>query len=226
MVSVIRAVRRCHIQNPEITWLKGRRNMGIAMKAGMRLVLLATALLVAGPALAQDKDAGGISDKTVTTLMNYAWGAVPPQVTLRSGKVVKFDRTKRSEIEVPLPVAKDIVIAAYRSYEAQICDLPAAMVANRDAMMTRFLKKKDWSDQQIQYANLLHAFVVSYMSGKVELRYIDEKKKDVKVSEIPPEKVVQPKKCTPEQKKSVDARIFAYYKSTPGLEAKATPEGK
>lgn len=196
------------------------------MKAGIRLALLSTALLVAGPAFGQNKDGGGISDKTVTTLMNYAWRAVPPQVTLRSGKIVKFDRSKRKEIEVPLPVAKELVIAAYRSYEAQICDLPAAMVANRDAMMTRFLKKKDWTDQQIQYANLLHAFVVSYMSGKVELRYVDDTKKDVKVTDIPPEKVVQPKKCTPEQKKSVDARIFAYYKSTPGLKAQPAPTGK
>ncbi|MEQ8825148.1 MAG: hypothetical protein RIC14_12320 [Filomicrobium sp.] len=196
------------------------------MKAGIRLALLSTALLVAGPAFAQKKDGGGISDKTVTTLMNYAWRAVPPQVTLRSGKIVKFDRSKRQEIEVPLPVAKELVIAAYRSYEAQICDLPAAMVANRDAMMTRFLKKKDWTDQQIQYANLLHAFVVSYMSGKVELRYVDDTKKDVKVTDIPPEKVVQPKKCTPEQKKSVDARIFAYYKSTPGLKAQPAPKDK
>ena len=200
--------------------------MGIAMKAGIKLVILSVVLMVAGPVFAQDKDGGSISDNTVKTLMNYAWRAVPPQVTLRSGKIVKFDGNKRDEIEVPLPVAKEIVVAAYRSYEAQICDLPAAMVANRDAMMTRFLKKKDWSDQQIQYANLLHAFVVSYMSGKVELRYIDGDKKDVKVSEIPPEKVVEPKKCTPEQKKSVDARIYAYYKSTPGLKAGAEPQGK
>jgi hypothetical protein len=137
---------------------------------------------------------------------------------LRSGKVVKFDKkNKRKEIEVPLPIAKEIIVAAYRSYEAQICDLPAALVANRDAMMVRFLKKKDWSDEQIQYANLLHAFVVSYMSGKVELRYVDGGQKEVKVAETPPEKVLEPKKCSPEQRKSVDERIYAYYQSTPGL---------
>ncbi len=187
------------------------------MKAGIRLAAIAAVLVVAGPALAQKGGSGSISDKTVTILMNYAWSAVPPQVTLRSGKVVKFERSKRKQIEVPLPVAKDIIVAAYRSYEAQICDLPAALVANRDAMMARFLKKKDWSDQQIQYANLLHAFVVSYMSGKVELRYVDGDKKEVKVAETPADKVIQPKKCSPEQRKSVDERIYAYYKSTPGL---------
>jgi hypothetical protein len=189
------------------------------MKAGIRLAAITAVLLAAGPAIAQKSGSGSISDKTVTILMNYAWSAVPPQVTLRSGKVVKFERSKRKEIEVPHSVAKDIIVAAYRSYEAQICDLPAALVANRDAMMARFLKKKDWTDQQIQYANLLHAFVVSYMSGKVELRYVDGDKKEVKVDETPADKVLQPKKCSPEQRKSVDERIYAYYKSTPGLKA-------
>ena len=192
--------------------------MGKAMKAGIRLAVIVTLLASVGPAVAQKQGGGSISDKTVTILMGYAWSAVPPQVTLRSGKVVKFDKkNKRKEIELPLPIAKEIIVAAYRSYEAQICDLPAALVANRDAMMVRFLKKKDWSDEQIQYANLLHAFVVSYMSGKVELRYVDGGQKEVKVAETPPEQVLEPKKCSPEQRKSVDERIYAYYKSTPGL---------
>lgn len=197
--------------------------MGKAMKAGIGLALAAAVMVSAAPVMAQDK---GISDKTVKILMNYAWSSVPPQITLRSGKVVKFDRSKRDQIEVPLPVAKDIVVAAYRSYEAQICNLPAAMVANRDAMMARFLKVQDWTDQQIQYANLLHAFVVSYTAGKVELRYIDEDNKEVKVTEIPPEKVIEPKTCSDEQRKSVDERIFAYYKSTPGVEIKKAEETK
>lgn len=195
--------------------------MGKAMKAGFGLVAVMAAIVFAGPAFAQKQ--GSISDKTVTTLVNYAWRAVPPQVTLRSGKVVKFDRAKRKEIELPPETAKEIIIAAYRSYEAQICELPAAVIANRDAMMVRFKKKGKWSEQQEQYANLLHAFVVSYMSGKVELRYIDENKTDVKVSEIAPEKVVPPKKCAPDQKKSVDQRIYDYYTSTPGMKARAAP---
>ncbi len=195
--------------------------MGKAMQAGFGLAAVMAVFVFAGPSFAQKQ--GSISDKTVTTLVNYAWRAVPPQVTLRSGKVVKFDRTKRKEIELPKETAKEIVVAAYRSYEAQICDLPAAMVANRDAMMTRFLKKGKWSDQQVQYANLLHAFVVSYMSGKVELRYVDENKTDVKVADIPPEKVVPPKKCAPNQKKSVDERIYKYYNTTPGIKKTAAP---
>ncbi|MCH9808821.1 MAG: hypothetical protein K0U74_13925 [Alphaproteobacteria bacterium] len=193
----------------------------MAMKAGIGLVAVVTAIIFAGPAFAQKQSS--ISDKTVATLVNYAWRAVPPQVTLRSGKVVKFEQSKRKEIELPSATAKEIIVAAYRSYQAQICDLPAAMVANRDAMMTRFLKKGKWSEQQVQYANLLHAFVVSYMSGKVELRYIDENKTDVKVSEIAPEKVIEPKKCEPDQKKSVEQRIYNYYKATPGLKSKAAP---
>ena len=195
------------------------------MTAGIKVAAALAMMALAGPALAQNQG-GTISDKTVKTLMEYAWGSVPPQITLRSGKVVKFDRDKRAEIEIPLAEAKNIVIAAYRSYEAQICDLPAAMVANRDAMMARFLKQGQWSEQQVQYANLLHAFVVSYTSGKVELRYVDPDKKEVKVAETPPEKVLEPKKCSPEKRKSVDERIFAYYKSTPGIELKKAPDGK
>jgi len=72
----------------------------------------------------------------------------------------------------------------------------------------------------VQYANLLHAFVVAYTSGKVELRYIDPDKKEVKITDIPPEKVVEPKKCSDELRKSVDERIYSYYKSTPGLDVK------
>jgi len=195
--------------------------MGKAMMAGFRLAVVAVAVLFAVPAFAQEKaNSNQISDKTVKTLMAYAWDSVPPQITLRSGKVIKFDRTNRASIELPLDAAKEVIVAAYRSYEAQICGLQPAMVANRDAMMARLLQQNKFSDQQVQYANLLHAFVVAYTSGKVELRYIDPDKKEVKITDIPPEKVVEPKKCSDELRKSVDERIYSYYKSTPGLEVK------
>ncbi|KUO62040.1 MAG: hypothetical protein APF80_00110 [Alphaproteobacteria bacterium BRH_c36] len=195
--------------------------MGKAMMAGFRLAVVAVAVLFAVPAIAQEKaDSTQISDKTVKTLMAYAWDSVPPQITLRSGKVIKFDRTNRASIELPLDAAKEVIVAAYRSYEAQICGLQPAMVANRDAMMARLLQQNKYSDQQVQYANLLHAFVVAYTSGKVELRYIDPDKKEVKITDIPPEKVVEPKKCSDELRKSVDERIYSYYKSTPGLDVK------
>jgi len=191
------------------------------MMAGFRLAVVAVAVLFAVPAIAQEKaDSTQISDKTVKTLMAYAWDSVPPQITLRSGKVIKFDRTNRASIELPLDAAKEVIVAAYRSYEAQICGLQPAMVANRDAMMARLLQQNKYSDQQVQYANLLHAFVVAYTSGKVELRYIDPDKKEVKITDIPPEKVVEPKKCSDELRKSVDERIYSYYKSTPGLDVK------
>lgn len=198
--------------------------MGKAMMAGFRLAVVAVCVLAAGQAFAQEQSGEGkISDKTVKTLMTYAWDSVPPQVTLRSGKVIKFDRTNRQSVELPLEAAKKVVIAAYRSYQAQICDLQPAMVANRDAMMARLLQENKWSDQQIQYANLLHAFVVAYTSGKVELRYIDPDKKEVKISEVPVEKVVEPKKCSEDLKKSVDQAIYNYYKNTPGLEKNIAP---
>ena len=74
--------------------------MGKAMKAGIRLAVIATLLASVGPAVAQKQGGGSISDKTVTILMGYAWSAVTPLVTLRSGKVVKFDKkNKRKEIE-------------------------------------------------------------------------------------------------------------------------------
>ncbi|MBU2580546.1 MAG: hypothetical protein KJ622_02355 [Alphaproteobacteria bacterium] len=195
--------------------------MGKAKMAGLRLAVVAAALFAAAPGFAQESaQSGQISDKTVKTLMTYAWDSVPPQVTLRSGKVIKFDRSNRETIELPLEASKKVVVAAYRSYQAQICGLQPAMVANRDALMARLLDEKKWSEQQIQYANLLHAFVVAYTSGKVELRYVDADKKEVKVSEIPAEKVIEPKKCSDDLKKSVDSAIYEYYKSAPGLEVK------
>lgn len=201
--------------------------MGKAMMAGFRLAVVAAVVLAAAPAFAQEKsEANQISEKTVKTLMAYAWDSVPPQITLRSGKVIKFDRSNRASIELPLDAAREVIVAAYRSYEAQICGLQPAMVANRDAMMARLLQQNKFSDQQVQYANLLHAFVVAYTSGKVELRYIDPDKKEVKITDIPPEKVVEPKKCSEELKKSVDQRIYSYYKSTPGIKPADVAEDK
>ena len=54
---------------------------------------------VAGRRSAQNKE---LSDKSVLTLMQYAWGLVPREVHQPDGKTIEVDKTKPSEVVVPL----------------------------------------------------------------------------------------------------------------------------
>ena len=71
--------------------------MGKGAKAGMALVW-AAALVggAAAPALAQTKE---LSDKSVLTLMHYAWGMVPQKFTTPLGKIIEVDKTKPSDVD-------------------------------------------------------------------------------------------------------------------------------
>ena len=72
------------------------------------------------PGLAQTKE---LSDKSVLTLMKYAWGMVPQKFTTPLGKTIEVDKTKASESIVPLETAREVIHAARLSAYAQLCEL-------------------------------------------------------------------------------------------------------
>ena len=91
-------------------------------------VLLASQL----PAAAQNKD---LSDKSITTLMDYAWAITPPKFTLPSGKEIVVDLKNRAAAMVPIENAREIVRVGRLSANAQICGLreEQGRVAQRQA---------------------------------------------------------------------------------------------
>ena len=140
--------------------------MGKAASAGVALICASAvvAALVA-PGLAQNKE---LSDKSVLTLMRYAWGMVPEKFTTPLGKTIIVDKTHASESIVPLDVAREVIRVARLSAYAQLCELPEEQRANYQTLMRREESKK-WTDQQMLFINQLHLFTVMTLTGKVQL---------------------------------------------------------
>src|SRR4029077_12530644 len=140
--------------------------MGKAANAGVALICASAVVAVLlGPALAQNKE---LSDKSVLTLMRYAWGMVPEKFTTPLGKTIIVDKAHASESIVPLDVAREVIRVARLSAYAQLCELPEEQRANYQTLMRREEAKK-WSDQQMLFINQLHLFTVMTLTGKVQL---------------------------------------------------------
>jgi len=93
-------------------------------------VVLASSLLIAGsacPLRAQGKE---LSDKSVMTLMRYAWNMVPDKFTTPLGKTILVDRSKPSESFVPMETAREVIHVARLSAYAQLCELAEEQRAN------------------------------------------------------------------------------------------------
>jgi len=144
---------------------KGLGNMGKGTKAGVALVWAAALLAGAvAPALAQTKE---LSDKSVLTLMRYAWGMVPQKFTTPLGKTIEVDKTKPSDSIVPLETAREIIHAARLSAFAQLCELVEEQRANYQTLMRREEAKAKWTDQQMLFINQLHLFTVMTLTGRL-----------------------------------------------------------
>jgi hypothetical protein len=169
----------------------------------------------------------GPSEEAVKTMMSDTWEQIPEgvtKVTLISGRIITFDKKKRNEIEVPLAAAKEVVVAAYRTYEAQICGLLEEQVANRDSLMARERASNRWTEQQLQYIHLLHRTVVMFTAGQRERKIGPDGSANLKWSEIPKDKITVEKgmaqaSCPEDRKKRVKEAITAYVKSGPSLAA-------
>jgi hypothetical protein len=161
-----------------------------------------------GSAHAQSKE---LSDKSVLTLMQYAWAMVPQKFTTPVGKVIEVDKSKPSQTIVPLDIARDVIRVARLSAFAQICDLPEEQKANYQTLMRREEAKAIWTDQQLLFINQLHLFTVMTMTGKVALVEKDGDKQ-VQVQEG---KAPKTETCTDTERKKVQQQIMAYVAANP-----------
>ena len=177
--------------------------MGKAASAGVALICASAvvAALVA-PGLAQNKE---LSDKSVLTLMRYAWGMVPEKFTTPLGKTIIVDKTHASESIVPLDVAREVIRVARLSAYAQLCELPEEQRANYQTLMRREESKK-WTDQQMLFINQLHLFTVMTLTGKVQLVEKDGDKQVV----VQEGKPLKTESCTDTERKKIQDQIMTY----------------
>ena len=177
----------------------------------------AAVALLASPALmdlrvqAQEKEMG---QKSVETLMDYAWAITPDRFTKPNGVTVDIDRNNRKAVEVPLDTAREIIRVGRLSAHAQVCDLKEEHAANFRTLMAREAIKKKWSEPQFVYMNQLHMVTVMLLTGQLKVIESEEGKdgKDIQVAE---ENVGKRATCTPEQKLKVKEAVSAYLKAGP-----------
>jgi hypothetical protein len=120
---------------------------------------------------------GKLSDKSVKTLMDYAWQILPSKFTTPAGKVIEVDKTKREANSVPAENGREIIRVAYSSAQAQICELWEEQQANYDTLMRREIGRKKWSDQQLLYITTLHRMTIHAVAGKLR---VEEKRANSK----------------------------------------------
>ena len=194
--------------------------MGKGAKAAATLLWACAAwYAVAGPAAAQNKE---LSDKSVLTLMKYAWGMVPEKFTTPLGKVIIVDKAHASESIVPLDMAREVIRVARMSAYAQVCELAEEQRANYQALMRREEAKAKWSDQQMLFINQLHLFTVMTLTGKVQLVEKDGDKQVV----VQEGKQTKTETCTDTERKKIQDQIVAYVNSpapAPAAAASAAP---
>ena len=109
--------------------------IGNGARAGIGAVLALAA--ACGPASAQNKE---LSDKSVLTLMQYAWSLVPNKFTSPDGKVIEVDKSKPSEVVVPMDTAREAIKVARLSAYAQVEQNP--LMEGRQMVMMFGPKKK------------------------------------------------------------------------------------
>ncbi len=168
----------------------------------------ALAGIVACAALASGAEAqaqGKLSDKSVNTLMEYAWQILPAKFTTPEGKVIEVDKSKRDGNMVPGDNGREIIRVGYNSAQAQVCELWDEQQANYDTLMRRELTKKKWTDQQLLYITTLHRMTIHAVAGKLR---VEEKAGELKVFLEP----IKPgeTKCSDEQKVKIREAIQAY----------------
>jgi len=175
--------------------------IGNGARAGLGALLLLT--VSGGSAAAQNKE---LSDKSVLTLMQYAWSLVPNKFTSPDGKVIEVDKSKPSEVVVPMETAREAIKVARLSAYAQVCDLIEEQRANYQTFMKREQAKAKWTDQQLLFINQLHLFTVMTLTGKVKLVEKDGDK-EVILNSDKPEKAPT---CTDTERKKVESQIKSY----------------
>ena len=155
-----------------------------------------------------------LSEKSVQTFMDYAWGLVPQQFTMPNGKTITVDKKKKDEVMVPVDVAREVIRVGRLSAHAQICELQEDQVRNYNSLMRREIEKKKWTDQQTLFISQLHLTTVMLLTGKIKL--VDNQGgKEVVVEEGK----ANTQTCSNEQRAKVKEVIATYVKAGPALAA-------
>lgn len=189
--------------NRGLSDMRERKIAGTAfgLAGGVALALTATV------ATAQE-----LSDRSVKTIMNYAWSYTPAKFTPPSGQTVFIDKQNREKMTIPVAKGREIIKVARLTAHAQICDLAEDQVKNYKSLMLRETNAKKWTAQQLVYINQLHLTTVMMLVGKLQ---IVEQKGDKKV--VVKEGKAAAKTCTAEQRKKVKELITAYVSAGPKL---------
>ena len=174
----------------------------------------------AAPAWAQAQGTGGLSDKSVGTIMNYAWQILPNKFTTPTGKVIEVDKKKREQAIIPVEDARDVIRVGYNSAQAQVCEMWEEQSANFDTLMRRENAKKKWTDQQLLYITTLHRMTIHTVAGKIR---VVEKEGELHVFLEP----IEPSKaaCPDDKRKKVAEAIEAYVKLDGGASTASTTTG-
>jgi hypothetical protein len=192
------------------------------MRITWKAAMAGAGAVVLGLAAVTPAGAEELSEKSVRSIMDYAWAMIPQQFTQKDGKVIVVDKTKRDDVMVPLDVAREVIRVGRISAHAQVCNLPEDQALNHRSLMKREVDKKKWSDQQQLYINQLHLTTVMLLTGKIKVVETGEGTEPGK--EPSKEVVVDEKKepaqtCSDEQKAKVKELIAQYVKSGPALAA-------
>jgi hypothetical protein len=151
-----------------------------------------------------------LSEHAVRSFMEYAWSLTPQQFSKPDGSVIVIDKNKKSEVEVPLDVARDVIKVGRLSAHAQICDLRDDQVLNHRALMRREEARKRWTPQQLVYISQLHLTTVMLMTGRIKLV---EQEGDKQV--VVDEKKRPPQTCSEEQRGKIKELIASYVAASP-----------
>ena len=108
--------------------------------------VLACALAFAVAVPVASAAAEELSEKAVTSFMEYAWSLTPSQFSKPDGSTVTIDKKKKEENIVPVDVAREVIKAGRLSAHAQVCDLPEEQKMNHISMMWREDFKKMLKD--------------------------------------------------------------------------------
>jgi hypothetical protein len=187
------------------------------LRAG-KVLACATAFAVLVPVASAS--AQELSEKAITSFMEYAWSLTPQQFTKPDGSTILIDKKKKAESIVPVDVAREVIKVGRRSAHAQVCDLHDEQILNHRSMMWREDAKKSWTPQQLVYISQLHLTTVMLLTGKIKLVEKDGDKEVVVEEGKAPNT-----SCTPEQKAKVKELIEAYVNSGPHPVAKEDAAG-
>jgi hypothetical protein len=187
---------------------QGSFALAVALAAGLTLA-------AGAPARAADE----LSQKSIESIMEYAWSLVPQQFTKPDGKTITVDKKKKDDVVVPVDVAREVIRVGRLSAHAQICNLPEDQVINFKSLMGREVGKKKWSDQQLLYITQLHLTTIMLLTGKIGLV---EEQGDKKVVIDNDAAKVAPRICSADDTTKVKEQIAAYVKAGPAI-ATAAP---